>query len=136
MDSPIARRVAGLFVLALWGVSLALPVFTTCRTGYDHVAGWFLLAFGWMGFMAGMPAWLANIFVPISALILAVGNRVPMWVGIVGGGLAATALFWKSWVDDTGNVPICHYHPGYWVWLAAAAIVLLVSILDRRSTTQ
>jgi hypothetical protein len=41
-----ARRWSGFVILLLWAATLVLPVFTTCRPGYDHVEGWFVLAFG------------------------------------------------------------------------------------------
>ena len=64
--SSISRIVGGL-ILLMWAVSVALPVFTTCRSGYDHFPGLFLLAIGWMGLLTLQPAWLANIAIVVIA---------------------------------------------------------------------
>jgi len=130
------RRWAGLAILLLWTASLILPVFTTCRAGYDHVGGWFLLMFGWFGILMLIPAWFANFFVLAVATILVLEMRPPIWLGLLGAILAATAWWWTAWQDDTGAVPICHYHAGYWLWLAVAALAAIVPILIRRARTQ
>ena len=124
-------QLVGFLVLAPWTLSLAVPVFSTCRPGYDHVGGWFLLLFGWFGVFVFMPAWLANIFILAVGGVLAFGRRPPIWLGVLAGGFAATAWWWKEWQDDTGAVPICHYHAGYWLWLASAAVALIAPIAMR-----
>ena len=132
MGNRIGERQVGLFILALWVGSLILPVFSTCRPGYDHVGGWFLLLFGWFGVLVLMPAWLANGFILGIGITLAFGRRPPIWLGVLAVGFAATAWWWTAWQDDTGAVPICHYHSGYWLWLATAAVALIASIAVRR----
>jgi hypothetical protein len=128
---PSALRAIGAIILGLWAVSLLLPVFTTCRPGYDHVQGWFLLALGWFGFMAFMPAWLANMFILLMGTMLVLEFRPRLWIGIACAVFAATAWWFTDWYDDTGAVPICHYHAGYWLWLAVALIVLAVPLIVR-----
>ncbi|HEX4533511.1 MAG TPA: hypothetical protein VH000_04715 [Rhizomicrobium sp.] len=128
---PKVARVAGVAIALLWLASLALPVFTTCRPGYDHVEGWFLLAFGWWGIMAYTPAWFANFGMVILSLLLIIRGRAPIWLGILTGAIAATAWFFTDWYDDTGAVPICQYHAGYWLWFGAAAIALIAPFLPR-----
>src|SRR5215469_9026544 len=111
------RRWLGLAILLTWILSLALPVFTTCAPGYDHVRGLVLLALGWFGVLALMPAWLANgLIVGIGGALL-VQRRPPVWLGLLTATIASTALWWKAWGDDLGERPICHYHTGYWLWL-------------------
>jgi hypothetical protein len=129
-------RIAGIVILALWALSLALPVFTTCRPGYDHVGGWFLLGFGWMGLMLLQPAWLANWLIVIIAAILLAERRAPIWLGVLMAAIAGGAWFFTAWYDDTGNVPICHYHAGYWLWLATAVVALLATFLPKRYAVQ
>jgi hypothetical protein len=99
-------RIAGIIVLLMWAVSLALPVFTTCRPGYDYVGGWFLLGFGWFGIMALQPAWFANWLIVIIAAILSAERRAPIWLGVVTVIVAGCAWYFTDWYDDTGNVPI------------------------------
>jgi hypothetical protein len=132
--SIAGRRWLGLLVLATWVVSLFLPVFTTCRPGYDHVEGWFLLAYGWFGIMAYVPAWFANLFVLVVGALLVLEMRVPVWLGTLAALFAATAWWFTDWYDDTGAVPICHYHAGYWIWLGAALIAFLVPVMVKLCT--
>ena len=129
------RRFAGLLILLMWGVSLALPVFSTCRAGYDHVGGWFVLMIGWMGVMILQPAWFANVLIVIIAVLMLAGRRAPIWLGIVTAAIAGAAWLFTDMYDDTGNVPICHYHAGYWLWLATAGVALLATFLPRPART-
>jgi hypothetical protein len=124
-------RATGILILLMWLASLALPVFTTCRAGYDHVGGWFVLMMGWMGVIIVQPAWFANIAILAIAILLIVRRRAPIWLGIIAAGLAACAWYFTDMVDDTGNVPICHYHAGYWLWLATAGVALLATFIPR-----
>src|SRR5258707_11145169 len=93
------RRLTGFLILVLWVVSLILPVFSTCRPGYDHVGGWFLLLFGWFGVFVLMPAWLANFFILGVGGALALRKRPPIWLGVLAGGRAATPPGWTEWQD-------------------------------------
>ena len=129
-------RAAGIVILLMWAVSLVLPVFSTCRSGYDHVGGWFLLGFGWMGAMVLQPAWFANWLIVIIAAILLAERRAPIWLGVLTALVAGGAWFFTDWYDDTGNVPICHYHAGYWLWFATADVALLATFLPRRHAVQ
>jgi hypothetical protein len=131
MDGRALSRWIGIAILLMWAVSLALPVFTTCRAGYDHVGGWFLLGFGWMGVMAVQPAWFANIAILVIAGLLFWRRRAPIWLGIATVAIAACAWYFTDMYDDTGTVPICHYHAGYWLWLATAGVALLATFLPR-----
>jgi hypothetical protein len=120
-----ASRILGAVILLMWAVSLVLPVFTTCRAGYDHVGGWFLLLMGWLGVLEVQPAWFANILIVLIAILLMVRQRASIWLGI------PAALYFTDMYDDTGNVPICHYHAGYWLWLATAGAALLATFIPR-----
>jgi hypothetical protein len=135
MNNLFSRRRAGALILIMWLVSLALPVFTTCRPGYDHVGGWFMLLMGWMGVMVIQPAWFANILILIIAGLLIAGKRAPIWLGVPAAALAGCGLYFKDMYDDTGSVPICHYHAGYWLWFATAAVALLATFFVRSSQT-
>jgi hypothetical protein len=95
-------RWLGLLVLTMWGVSLFLPVFTTCRPGYDHVEGWFVLSFGWFGILAYMPAWFANLFVLGVGAMLVLEMRPPIWLGALAAIFGATA--WRNPVINGGRV--------------------------------
>src|SRR5215470_16150558 len=104
------RRWLGLAILLAWTASLALPVFTTCTPGYDHVQGWFLLLFGWLGFLTVTPAWLANGLMAGIGVALLFNQRPPLWLGVFTAVIAGTAWWWRAWADDVGERPICHYH--------------------------
>lgn len=125
-------RIAGIAIFAMWAASLVLPVFTTCRAGYDHVGGWFVLMMGWMGVMALQPAWFANILILVMAALLIWRHHAPIWLGVITAVVAACAWYFTDMYDDTGNVPICHYHAGYWLWLATAGVALLATLIPRR----
>src|SRR3569833_1519299 len=131
MEFLTSRRFIGAAILILWAATIALPGFSSCRPGYDHVGGWFLLAFGWMGLIVFQPAWLANFFIVGAGIALFFRYRPPVLIGVLAGGLAACAWGFKAWADDTGDAPICHYHAGYWLWLAVAAVVLFVPFVVR-----
>jgi hypothetical protein len=124
-------RIAGIAILMMWIASLILPVFTTCRAGYDHVGGWFVLMIGWMGVLELQPAWFANLLILVIAGILLAERRAPVWLGGITLALAGCAFYFKDMVDDTGQVPICHYHAGYWLWLATAVVALLATFIPR-----
>jgi hypothetical protein len=126
-------RWLGALVLAVWALSLAAPVFTTCAPGYDHVPGFFLLALGWFGIFALMPAWFANFPIVWIGARLFFRRRQPVWPGGVAVLIAGTALWWKAWGDDTGERPICHYHAGYYLWLASALLALVATIVAAQS---
>ncbi|HEY5338174.1 MAG TPA: hypothetical protein VIJ85_08230 [Rhizomicrobium sp.] len=129
MSDLFSRRSAGFLILGLWIVSLVLPAFSSCNAGYRDTGGWFLLLFGWFGVLEMMPAWFANIFIVLIALLLIFHRRAPIWLGIPAAVLAATAWWWTAWQDDSGPVPICHYQAGYWLWLAVGALALVVTFL-------
>lgn len=135
MDSffPVSRRWAGVLILAMWVASLILPVFSACNHNYDETGGWFLLAAGWFGFLVLQPAWLANWFILAVGVVLVLNKRPPIWLGMLAGIFAAPAWWWKEWNDDSGSVPICHYHSGYWLWLAVAGVCVIVPFLTRHA---
>jgi hypothetical protein len=92
--------------------------------------------------MAYMPAWFANLFVVIVGTVLVLEMQPWIWMGVLGAAFAATAWWFTDWYDDTGAVPICHYHAGYWLWLGVALIALVVPVIvrvdggTRRSTVE
>ncbi len=124
-------RIAGILILLMWAASLALPTISACRAGYDHAPGVFLLAIGWMGLLMLQPAWIANILILVIAGMLLVRQRAPIWLGVLTVVIAGCGWFFTALYDDTGPVPICHYHAGYWLWFATAAVALLATFLLR-----
>jgi hypothetical protein len=124
-------RIAGIIILLMWAVSLALPVFTACRSGYDDTGGWMLLLIGWMGVMVMQPAWFANILIVLVAALLLSRQRAPIWLGVFTAAVAACAWYFTDMYDDTGAVKVCHYQPGYWLWLATAAVALAATFIPR-----
>ncbi|MEI9929781.1 MAG: hypothetical protein WDM89_04250 [Rhizomicrobium sp.] len=96
---------------------------------------WVLLLMGWLGVLAFMPAWFANVWILAVGVLLVLKKRPPVWLGVLAPIFAASAWWWTNWYDDTGNVPICHYHAGYWVWLGAALASLAVTLIVRMRTT-
>jgi hypothetical protein len=128
-------RYAGILILVMWVASLILPVFSTCRAGYDHVGGWFMLMMGWMGVIVLQPAWFANLLMLVIAGLLLARGHAPVWLGVLTVIIAAPAWLFKEMTDDTGAVPICHYHAGYWLWFATAVVALLATFIPRPAQT-
>jgi hypothetical protein len=124
-------RIAGIATLLVWGASLALPVLTACGPGYDHAPGVFVLAIGWLGLLEFQPAWIANVLMVIVAIMLLARQRAPVWLGIVTALIAACGLYLPAIYDDRGEVPICHYHVGYYLWFVAAGVALIGTFLSR-----
>ena len=90
-------RLAALLLALAWCVSLALPVATFGPGADETWAGWAVLMLGWLGFMLGQFAWLAN-FLFIAALILMSLRRPPLvWSLVIGGATSLLALHSLSW---------------------------------------
>jgi hypothetical protein len=136
-------KYAALALVLGWAASLALPVATFGPGADETWAGWAVLMLGWLGFLTGQFAWLAN-FSFVACLFLLIRPRAPGTFGLIIGGttlaLALHALSW-SWVyrnEGSAAVPtqIAGYHAGYYVWIAstagAGALLLLHGLLSRR----
>ena len=137
-------RLAALLLALAWCVSLALPV-ATFGPGADEIwAGWAVLMLGWLGFMLGQFAWLAN-FLFIAALILMSLRRPPrVWSLVIGGATSLLALHALSWTwvyrnegPATEPSAVLGYGAGYYLWIAAtvaAGALLCAAALLRPRT--
>ena len=116
------RHRAALVILTLWGVSLALPALhVRFDPGGDTVilAGYKVLASGWVVLLALQPGWLAN---PLLGALLVVwwrGRSSVRTVRVLAGGLILVSLA----TVDLALRPRFHHHegfgPGYWLWLVS-----------------
>ena len=137
-------RLAALLLALAWCVSLALPVATFGPGADETWAGWAVLMLGWLGFMLGQFAWLAN-FLFIAALILMSLRRPPLvWSLVIGGATSLLALHSLSWTwvyrnegPATAPSAVLGYGSGYYVWIAAtvaAGALLCAAALLRPRT--
>jgi hypothetical protein len=117
LPDAATRRWLGLLILVLWAASLLLPVFTTCRPGFYHVEGYWLLLLGYYGLSVNEPGWIANLFMVAIGGVLVLGRRPWMWLGILCAAFTASAWWFTDWYSYDSVLPICHYHTGYWLWL-------------------
>ncbi|MCC2976509.1 hypothetical protein LK533_07455 [Sphingomonas sp. PL-96] len=117
-------RFAAVVLLALWAVSLWLPVIA----GPDpakHFPGWSILILGVLGFTVGKFGWFANlIIVPAWLWILVrpasqAGRQHSMRRGVAAmlTLLGVDALFWRDMYGDNGAIPIEAFGAGYYLWL-------------------
>lgn len=103
-----------------WVAALALPVATFGHGEGERWAGWAVLCLGWLGFLLGQFAWIAN-FLFAGALILLVRGRPPLvWglmVGVLTSLLAAHALTFRQVFGNEGVTPVLAYGAGYYLWI-------------------
>ena len=139
-------RLAALLLALAWCVSLALPVATFGPGADETWAGWAVLMLGWLGFMLGQFAWLAN-FLFIAALILMSLRRPPLvWSIVIGAATSLLALHALSWTwvyrnegPATAPSAVLGYGAGYYLWIAATvaagAVLCAAALLRPRTAT-
>ena len=93
-----------------------------------------LLAAGWLGLFDGKPAWLANP--ALLASWLAFHHARPGWAALAAAAALALMLSFLAASsiasDEAGTrAAITGLGPGYWSWLASAAIMLLGAAVVR-----
>lgn len=118
-SGPSWRAVA--IVLGLgWTAALALPVATFGEGAGERWDGWAVLCLGWLGFMLGQFAWVANLLFA-AALVLLVRGRPPLvWglmIGVLTSLLAAHALGFTQVYSRDGVMPVLAYGAGYYLWI-------------------
>ena len=131
MVVPTHRRLIGVAALALWCVSLALPVETDCGVSYA-ARGYDILGVGWLGpsVSVGLVGWYANPFMlwQSGRLLL---NRRP---GVIGSGigavLALSSFFWTCSPTDLGCHMICQWHLGFYLWIACGPLLAIAALAE------
>ena len=136
---PAVVRIAAVGIaLACFVAALAYPAVGTCLGSAREVT-WFensnVLLFGWLAVFAFQPGWFANIPFAIAVFKLWRGQRVALpLVGaqavLVGAALVTLhpSLGFRLPHNEGFDEPVCALGPGFWLWVAAQATVLLVSL--------
>ena len=96
-----------------------------------------VLVWGWAAVASGQFGWLANLTLPVVALLTLAKNRPAVLRLLFAGlqiGLAANASTW-TWIwDDSAVTRVEGFGVGYYVWFAAvlgSAIALLIfAVMD------
>jgi hypothetical protein len=127
----------------LW-LSLGLFILCLCFSAYDvgfpsgersDGRGFHLLLVGWMGVLAGIPAWLAN---PVLVLAWYVALRRMHQLSFILSLVALVLMLSFLAVSEVeGSAsgqpsPVTGYGVGYWLWVASAlAQGIGASVLSR-----
>ncbi len=136
---PAILRIAAVgMALACFVAALAYPAVGTCLGSAREVT-WFensnILLFGWLAIFAGQPGWFANVPFAIAVFRLTRRQRVALpLIGVQAAllGIALVTLHPGLGLrlphNEGFDEPVCALGPGFWLWVAAQATVLLVSL--------
>ncbi|MEZ5480286.1 MAG: hypothetical protein R3E95_23245 [Thiolinea sp.] len=106
----------------LWIIACWLPVFETAQ---GHIAGYWVLISGWMGFAMFQFAWYAN---PLLLMAVILMYSAPLRATLLAalGLLLATQAFWFDALPGTVTAtPIVGQGPGFWVWYGSLFLLAL-----------
>lgn len=116
---PSWRAVAILLGLG-WTAALMLPVATFGLGPGEEWAGWAVLCLGWLGFLLGQFAWVANFLFAVALILLVRGRPPLVWglmIGVLTSLLAAHALGFTRVYSNDGVMPVLAYGAGYYLWI-------------------
>jgi hypothetical protein len=125
--------------LVLFFVACALPGLHGLKNKAtpDTSYGFNLVLVGWCAILVGQFAWLANLFLPLAALLLVFRLWITAAVAALLGFLIALHAFsflHRELPADEGNVNKIVYTSlgaGYYVWLAAFLALALGAVVLR-----
>jgi hypothetical protein len=126
------RSLSILLSIALFIVSLTQQCYCTSVTCADAAA---VLLIGWIGAFYGGAAlsWLANPLLITSWILTKNNSKYGLWTSLAATLFAALFLIFDDVIDnEAGHFnPIVAYLPGYWLWLASAAVLFIGNLLLR-----
>lgn len=132
-QGPGVRFGLPILALLLWCASLWLP--SVDVRGGPIVNGFELLVRGWEGVGRGLYAWLANPAF-IAAFIVSLfprHARTALVIAVVALALAVSSFFAAALLRWHGtSAPAISFEPGFYVWLAAAAVLCVHGVLRVR----
>lgn len=114
-------QILGVFSIAAWVLSLALPV-GGGHTGLD------ILKIGWMGLAFGNFGFLANISVLFGSLLLFLRRSSRLWTSLILAIftllVAYFAAVWDGFLLSTnmGKIDARPFGAGYYLWFLAVLI--------------
>ncbi|MEW6435732.1 MAG: hypothetical protein AB1508_01015 [Pseudomonadota bacterium] len=127
------RRLVGVAALALWVSSLFLPVarYCTAYNGSLHLSGLTVLAMGWMGWADGQFGWFANPLILWVIIRLLCGFRAGAIAASIAFVLALLSFSFNRTADDTGFQQLCGKELGFYLWFAAAMLLMAMAVRER-----
>jgi len=118
--------------VGLFAFSLSQPCFYVGNTSWWGVGYWILI-FGWVGFMDGKLAWLANpaLFLAWIFIFSRTNRNASVIFGMSAMALSITFLMHDDVIINANGDrrKIVGYGTGYWTWLASIALVVLGNVL-------
>lgn len=120
--------------VALYGASLALPAFTV---NGETDPGFIVLLMGWMDVIGlgvaplAFPAWLANLFIPVTWVLCLVGvRRLGLIMATIGLSLSVVILLDPVIaISEAGGPSRIAWGAGYPAWVSSFAVALLCASL-------
>lgn len=128
------RRLAVALALLSWFACLCLPPLTIADRDSSNLGVGYLLT-GWMGPLAMHLEWFANPLFFVAAFALWRGYAKTAFVFAFAAGFLVMLLpiGGTIYADEGGHrQAILAFRLGYWLWLAAPAIVLLGAMANLR----
>ncbi len=113
------RRRLALGWLALWALTLLLPVANFESRGYAGMPGWAVLLIGGLGPMVWQFGWYANIgllLMSASPFTFRSTRLTDLALAMATLACAADAFFWRAMYDDMGETPISSFSVGFYAW--------------------
>lgn len=114
--------------IALYVTSLTLPGLHL--EGHDPAYGWDILMRGWLGIAILEIAWISNILFAVALVATLMEKPVhAAYIATAAFLIGLTSLRSTIWVFH--HAPITGLGPGFYVWMAAFAILALGSFAAR-----
>lgn len=122
-------RWATLASIALFAVSLGLPVFHTDHN--NHWLGLSITVVGWVAALEFIFAWYANPLVALAwfLLLMGVARKATLLLTAGAVALAATAFFVTDFSNISSRERVLEVGPGLYVWFASMVLALVAAIL-------
>ena len=122
-----AERWLAAAAVACLALSLSLPAIQ--GSGFPGLSGLDVLRQGAGAWRDGVIAWYANPVLIVALVATFLGRfRTGLGFGLVGSMLALSSFGAQSMATSAGrNVPAFSFAAGFYVWLAAFAIVLVAT---------
>lgn len=114
--------------LALYVISLTLP--GLYLEGHDPAYGWDILMRGWFGIAILEIAWLSNILFA-AALVVTLMEKSMAAAYLASAAFLLGLLSLRSTIWVFHNAPITDLGSGFYVWMAAFAVLALGSFAAR-----
>jgi hypothetical protein len=124
--------------VVLFALSLTMEAFYIADDNGSEYSSAFAFGLGWMGFMAGnfmtTFLWLANPLYILAIILPGFNKKASALIGLLAVVLALAFLAVDSIAtSESGNGPyykITAIGSGYWIWLAAIAVLTFGNVMS------